>query len=128
MISPDTAADSSGRGARMPEGYLPPHQCETASLESGPFDIDPLRWTFYCDFAIDESEILPLLLRDSAVAQGWRQCGSLLLFTKGGLVMALQSMQLQPFRSRQLDPPPTARRGYPVRLALKQWLRVGECR
>jgi hypothetical protein len=110
---------------KAPADFRPPHRCESASLESAPYAVNPLRWTFYCDFDITDSASFRSLLRDAAVGQGWRQCGALLLFGKDDLVMAIEPVMTSPLRTRD---PMRPSGGRPAAFALAQWIRTGDCR
>ena len=112
-------------GWKAPTDFHPPHRCESASLESGPSAVNPLRWTFYCDFDFTDSASFRSLLRDAAVGQGWRQCGALLLFAKDDLVMAIEPLLTTPLRTRD---PMRPSGGRPAAFALAQWTRTGDCR
>jgi hypothetical protein len=70
----------------FPVAFSPPDACPRSSLDVvGPVT----RWTFYCRFQIARTTDFTEMLRERAVAQGWRECAPL-RFTKDELAMAIQ--------------------------------------
>jgi hypothetical protein len=70
----------------MPVGFSAPNVCPQATLDVvGAVS----RWTFYCRFKIAETRDFAEMLREGAVAQGWRECAPL-RFTKDDLAIAIQ--------------------------------------
>jgi hypothetical protein len=70
----------------LPVGFSSPDVCPQSSLDVvGAVT----RWTFHCRFQLARTPDLAAMIRERAVAQGWRECAPL-RFTKDELAMAIR--------------------------------------